>query len=62
MDEVESFWDPEVIQVCLLLRQKSQIANKFPGMLNLVSRENPGSRLLKSGNYSFQMEVDKFAY
>lgn len=33
MDEVESFWDPEVIQVCLLLRQKSQIANKFPGML-----------------------------
>lgn len=33
MDEVESFWDSEVIQVCLLLRQKNQIANKFPVML-----------------------------
>lgn len=65
MDEVESFWDSEVIQVCLLLRQKNQIANKFPDFQscwNLVSRENPGSRLLKSGNYSFQMEVDEFAY
>lgn len=33
MDEVESFWDAEVIQVCLLLRQKSQIANTFSVML-----------------------------
>lgn len=33
MDEVESFWDAEVVQVCLLLRQKSQIANKFPVVL-----------------------------
>lgn len=32
-DEVESFWDAEVVQVCLLLRQKSQIANKFPVVL-----------------------------
>lgn len=30
MDEVESFWDAEVIEVCLLLTQKSQMAKKFP--------------------------------